>query len=275
MKNGMLLSRRQQVKVNLLKTAHAINKVCLAADGLAPPAYLQVQYGGGSFFEIGLQFFRHLLDLGDLQRDSHVLDVGCGIGRMALPLTAFLGAAGRYEGFDIMPDGIEYCSAHITPTFPAFRFQQADVFNAFYHPAGKQKAEAYRFPYPDASFDIVFSTSVFTHLAPPAVAQYLRETARVLKPGGKCLHSCYLLDAEAIAAVAKGVDSPGLRHQLDGFMTSDLKNIEDAIGIPEETFRSLYSAAGLTGLEVHPGRWAPRSGATLWYQDICVSTRPH
>jgi ubiquinone/menaquinone biosynthesis C-methylase UbiE len=32
-------------------------------------------------------------------------------------------------------------------------------------------------------FDFAFAKSVFTHMTPPAVQQYLRETARVVKPG--------------------------------------------------------------------------------------------
>jgi len=105
MKNAMALSGRQRIKVNLLKASHAINKLCLSANKIAPPDYLQVPYGGGPYFEIGLHFFRHLLDHCDLKRSSHVLDVGCGIGRMALPLTAYLHGEARYEGFDIMPEG--------------------------------------------------------------------------------------------------------------------------------------------------------------------------
>lgn len=274
MRNEMLLSYRQKLKINLLKTADVINRLCLAADNVAPPAYLQVQYGGGSYFETGLQFFRHLLDHCDLKRDSRVLDVGCGIGRMALPLTSFLGPEGAYEGFDIMPKGIDYCAAHITPRFPAFRFQRADVFNAFYNPGGTQTAETFRFPYPDASFDVVFSTSVFTHLAPPAVAHYIQETARVLKSGGKFLHTCYLLDAESLEAAKQGINGPKIRHQLDGFMTSDVNNVEDAIAIPAEAVESMYAAAGFEDLRTFPGSWVQRSKPCLSYQDICIGTRP-
>lgn len=269
----MVLSPRQRLKVGLLKVADHINRVCIANDNLAPPDFMQVQYGGGSFFEIGLEFFGILLDHVTLQRDSAVLDVGCGIGRMALPLTAYLTKDGRYEGFDIMPAGIDYCQRHITPRFQNFKFQQADIFNAFYNPGGRQMAEGFEFPFPDNSFDVVFSSSVFTHLAPPAVAQYLRETARVLKPGGRCLHTCFSLDQAALESVAAGRDQPKLRHQLDGFMTSSLENVEDAIGIPAETFAALYEQAGLSDLAIHAGSWARRPGAALAYQDVATATK--
>ena len=234
---------------------------------------MQVQYGGGSFFEIGLEFFRIFLDHTGLQRDSAVLDVGCGIGRMALPLTAYLSGEGRYEGFDIMPAGIEHCQKFITPRFQNFRFQQSDVFNAFYNPSGATQAENYVFPYEDCSFDVVFSTSVFTHLAPPAVSQYLRETARVLKPGGFCVHTCYYLDAEALAGIADRLDQQKIRFKMDGFFTSDTQNPEAAIGIPAKTFETMYADAELQNLQVNLCCWVPRKGKTLSYQDVLVARR--
>jgi SAM-dependent methyltransferase len=43
-------------------------------------------------------------------------------------------------------------------------------------------------PFPDATFDVVFSYSVLQHLSPRSVARALQETGRVLKPGGAALH---------------------------------------------------------------------------------------
>lgn len=42
-------------------------------------------------------------------------------------------------------------------------------------------------PYPDASFDVVFSSNVLEHV--PHLPLLQREMARVLKPGGFCLHA--------------------------------------------------------------------------------------
>ena len=50
------------------------------------------------------------------------------------------------------------------------------------------------FPCADNSFDLVFLTSVFTHMFAGDVENYLSEISRVLKPGGKCLITWFLLD---------------------------------------------------------------------------------
>ena len=49
-----------------------------------------------------------------------------------------------------------------------------------------QPYDGRHFPFPDASFDIVFSSNVLEHI--PDLAQTHRETVRVLQPGGYCVH---------------------------------------------------------------------------------------
>jgi ubiquinone/menaquinone biosynthesis C-methylase UbiE len=63
-----------------------------------------------------------------------------------------------------------------------------------YSASGVVEADEFRFPYPDNSFDVVFAASIFTHMGPRAVAHYLVESARVLRPGGFRAFSFLLLD---------------------------------------------------------------------------------
>ena len=46
--------------------------------------------------------FESLYSTAQLSPDHRVLDIGCGTGRMAIPLTSFLSKKGSYEGFDIV-----------------------------------------------------------------------------------------------------------------------------------------------------------------------------
>src|ERR1700754_681423 len=135
----MQKSLNQRIKEALLTISDQVDGYCHVDGVLIPPKNLSSQYGGGSYAEVGLEFFRYLLDLAGLTRTSHVLDVGCGPGRIALPLSSYLGAAGRYEGFDIMAAGIDYCSRVWTPRLPNFRFRRVDVFNSYYNPGGRTR----------------------------------------------------------------------------------------------------------------------------------------
>ncbi|MEA5511025.1 class I SAM-dependent methyltransferase [Crocosphaera sp. UHCC 0190] len=131
---------------------------------------------------------------GQIQSDSHVLEIGCGLGRIAFPLRYILSSDGSYDGFDICGNKIQFLHQNFTPVYPHFRFQLADIANTFYNPSGKIAPSSYSFPYTENSFDIIFASSVFTHTLPDVTENYFKESARVLKPNGRCLFSFFLLD---------------------------------------------------------------------------------
>src|SRR6266498_4818050 len=94
---------------------------------LPPP---ELRYPAQRFEETGRRFLELFIDLGGLQPTDDVLDLGCGIGRMAIPLTEYL--TGRYEGIDVVPRAIAWCRDNITPICPSFTFQVADIRNTQY-----------------------------------------------------------------------------------------------------------------------------------------------
>jgi SAM-dependent methyltransferase len=73
-----------------------------------------------------------------------VLDVGCGIGRMALPLTKHLVRGGTYNGIEIAPWKVRYCRTSIGKRRRNFRFHHADVFNKYYNPIDSGCAKVHR-----------------------------------------------------------------------------------------------------------------------------------
>src|SRR5205085_1691778 len=138
---------------------------------------------------------------------------------IAVPLTGYLNRSGCYHGFDIVPDGIAWCRKQISPRFPHFHFQLADVHNPLYHPAGRCPAEEFSFPYDNGTFDVVLLASVFTHMRPAAVERYLAEVARVLKPAGRCLSTFFLLNPIAQELLAHGAGHLCFPHRADGART--------------------------------------------------------
>ena len=151
------------------------------------------EFGGRQFSQAAV-FFRDLLQTyAGLSPGSRVLEIGCGCGRAAVALSEYLNK-GQYTGMDIEPVSIEACRRNTCLKKKSFRFDWMDVFSQEYNPGGKTEASVYRFPYPDSHFDVIFLTSVFTHMLQGDVANYIHEIGRMLKPGGRCLFTTFVMD---------------------------------------------------------------------------------
>jgi len=103
-------------------------------DALTPPRSM-IFVGDGDFRKVGEEFKTYFVELGGLAPDARVLEVGCGIGRMAVPLTGYLSSRGECHRFDIVAKGIKWRQARITPEFSKFRFLVSDICNDFYKSA--------------------------------------------------------------------------------------------------------------------------------------------
>jgi ubiquinone/menaquinone biosynthesis C-methylase UbiE len=96
-----------------------------------------------------------------------VLDVGCGVGSLALDLAATI-APGRVAGIDL--DAGQIAVAHTTAAERA-------IENAAF-----QTGSVYELPFDDASFDVVYANTVLLYVREPVRA--VAEMRRVLRPGG-------------------------------------------------------------------------------------------
>ena len=241
-------------------------------NSLLPPESL-IFVGQGDFIEIGQIFKAYFIELANLQRTDKVLDVGCGIGRMAIPLTKYLSKEGGYWGFDIVKSGIDWCQSHISPRFNNFHFQHSDVYNSHYNPTGKVRAQNFRFPFNEESFDFVFLTSVFTHMLPSDLENYLSEISRVLKVGGKCLITFFILNEESENLINLGRSSLDFKDEIDGCLTINKDDPEFALAYKEQFIIDLFNKYGLEiSQPIHYGCWCSRN-EFLTYQDLIIATK--
>ncbi|HUR30429.1 MAG TPA: class I SAM-dependent methyltransferase [Saprospiraceae bacterium] len=167
-------------------------------DKNVPPKRM-IYTGGGDFLKIGNKIVDHIKAQNIITPHSKVLDVGSGIGRIAIPLTKYL-TDGIYEGFDIVKSGVKWCEQHISHNFPNFHFQWIPLSNDLYRDAGKDAGQ-FVFPYEDETFDLAIVISVFTHMQPAEVENYLNEIRRVLKHDGYCYATFFILNQDSEEAM--------------------------------------------------------------------------
>lgn len=223
-----------------------------------PPAHLRIYYYRtrdlAAFVRARDAVRTEVLSHG-LQPSDRVLDIGSGIGNLALAIAPDL--SGAYDGVEIHPGAVAWCRAAISSRYPRVRFQHADIFSSAYNPRGRLTASTYRFPFADGAFDFVYLGSVFTHMLPPDVAHYLSEIARVLAPGGTCAASVFLLNDGRRGDVEAGrsfipfpfVDGSGLAR------LHDAGRPESAIAIEESFVMDACVRAGLRVDRIRRGDW--------------------
>jgi ubiquinone/menaquinone biosynthesis C-methylase UbiE len=239
-------------------------------EPLIAPHGLWFVGGESDYRQVNREYLGYFVDLGGLQPHHRVLDVGCGIGVMASSLTSFLSPRGSYAGFDIVRVGINWAQKNIASRFPNFAFAHSDIFNQHYNPKGKLSSSSFRFPYEDASFDFVFLKSVFTHLLPDSIQNYLLEIRRVMKPSGSCLATLFLMNGESTELIRAGKSSLNLAPYSAGCYVADQKFPETAVAIPESSLLGWCGSAGLIPqMPIRYGSWCGRQ-RYMSYQDIVL-----
>ncbi len=217
---------------------------------------------------------------GDISSGTRVLDVGCGLGVFAVAVGELLDPrhGGFYWGFDVRENHIDWARENLSARYPHARFFTADLHFGLTKQANLP-ARLYRFPFPDESFDFVVVNSVFTHMLPADVTAYLGEIARVLRPGGVCQITYFLLDDERRDAIRSGrVTLPRQRfaHDYGAFSSSRLvRRVEGAIAYDRARCEAMYREAGLVIEEIVPGAWS--SGEPLRdapSQDFVFASKP-
>ena len=224
---------------------------------------------GGDFIQIGKDHLNLLIKYTGIKEDSVIWDIGSGIGRTAIPLTDYLNAQGKYEGFDVTKEGVDWCSKKITGDYPNFNFTYVELGNDLYNNS-VNSAVNYKFPYPPDFFDVSFLFSVFTHMQPDEVDNYLSEIYRVLRPGGKCLATFFVYNDELEKALNENLVSMSFDYDKGNYRLMNEKVKAANVAFKESYLKGLITNHGLKINNVIDGFWKTGRVGDDEFQDIYV-----
>ena len=218
--------------------------------GLAKPDTSLHPVGGVSG-ERGPNQLRFLEHWG-LRPSSQVLEIGCGVGRLAYQLATYLENGGTYAGFDISPKAINWLNENYAPLLTNFRFDLVDVRNVRYRPRRGTAAESIRFPYQDQQFDVACALAVFMHMQLPEIAHYFEEISRVLKPDG--------FGVATFRSVGDGEQPPPARGRDwvrvdDGVYSIFPETPGRSLAYDDALIRETIAGAGMEIVECVAGSW--------------------
>jgi SAM-dependent methyltransferase len=185
---------------------------------------------------------------GGLRPDDRVLDIGSGVGRVAIPLTAYLTSSGVYTGVDMWRDGVDWCAKAITPRFANFTFRHLDVFHDDFNLSATTSITDVRLPVQDASEDFVVLGAI-NHLTAPELRTMVREAGRVLRPGGTYLGTWFVVDEDSRALVPPAAST---------------------VACDRAVMEQTLVEASLELRALHPGSWRAAEGS-LTHQDVVIA----
>jgi ubiquinone/menaquinone biosynthesis C-methylase UbiE len=139
---------------------------------ILPPAYFIYETFGlnyEQFYSLSNETARWLISFFEkykLLNDIHILDWGCGPGRIIRHLPSLLDKTCRCYGTDYNTKYIKWCLKNI----PEVTFKPNNLEPPL--------------PFEENTFDIIYGISIFTHLSEKMHYAWINELFRVLKPEG-------------------------------------------------------------------------------------------
>lgn len=155
---------------------------------------------------------------------ANILELGCGVGTSLIPVaTAFPDA--QVHGIDVGAAMLRYTLARARHLGATVHLHQGD---------------AERPPFPDASFDLVFSSVLLHETSPTAIATIMAQCHRLLKPGGVVVH----------LEVPNRYDELDLWGKIRGEIEADYNNEPNWKAAISADYRALLAQAGFADIAV-------------------------
>lgn len=162
-------------------------------------SFLETLWGEGYLSPGGPEEIRAVLDGFDL-RGLTVLDIGCGSGGITLSLASDYGAA-RVVGIDVEQPVIDKAKRRAEARGLDDRVEFIRIDPGPY-------------PFPDESFDIVFSKDAMIHI--PDKEALFNDILRLLRPGGRVLAGDWMIshDDEPSREMKQYIEQEGLSFNM-------------------------------------------------------------
>jgi ubiquinone/menaquinone biosynthesis C-methylase UbiE len=250
-------------------------------QGYNIPVSLMLMTGGGpdTFEAISEAHICSLQKHIGIDPGASIVEIGCGIGRDAIPLSKLLSANGSYLGIDIIKPSIDWCRQNISTRHPNFKFVHFDVKDQLHNPAGTEKTTSIRIPVDNDSVEVVILQSVFTHMFRQDILHYLKEFRRILKPNGKIYATVFIVNEEILRSARRtNLTKFNLlfMHEWEpGCLINDPAAPAGAVAYTAHLFESIVKSANLKLTQPYlKGSWSgyyenPDDG-----QDVAIIGRP-
>jgi SAM-dependent methyltransferase len=121
-----------------------------------------------------------------------ILDVGCGV-RFTQAIINCKIPIGSYTGVEVDKSLISFLNERIATFDERFKFLHWNVHNAMFNRDGIDICNYQNLPL-DATFDLIWLLSVFTHLEPKDARCMLQILRKHIRPNGKLFFSAFIDD---------------------------------------------------------------------------------
>ena len=237
MKNYGVIKKLLRIGMNLLQSVFVvIGRILGVIDFPAPPNSSIRKTAGKtirSYYMSGVRSFLPIATCAQnegvrLDSNINVLDFGCGVGRQLLHFTRKYPAP-AFFACDLDDTSIDF----IKRSYP-----QVNSYASKFTPPLR---------YENGFFDMIYSVSIFSHLNMEDQVIWLKELARVTKPGGFCFLTTEGFSTLKIFADLFGQDKDVLRSLLDrqGYIYREYDDWQECV----KSQNTLRIATNMVGVE--------------------------
>lgn len=204
-----------------------------------------------SLYGISRSFLTYIVKECKLPIDSKILEIGCGVACLALPIIKHA-KQGKYYGLDTNKSCVEWCSQKISPLCNA----------TFKHVIG----DKFVIPCEDNELDMVYTTTIFLALPIDIITQYLNEIHRVLKKGGHLIFTTFIWNQSAHPSIkAKKIKTRFIKSNNISYLSNSQN--EQVIIHSDNILHNCLENAQFAIHETIFGNWNDMSNSST-FQDI-------